>query len=87
MPPTARIRECGGRRRATTSAGGRSLEKTCSSAGIPWKFHDRAFAITKPAPCIGEHNEYAVTELLGRDRAEYERLLADRVLLTEPAAP
>lgn len=56
-------------------------------AGIPWKLHDTPVAITKPAPCIGEDNEYVVVELLGRDRAEYERLLADRVLLTEPTAP
>ncbi len=49
-------------------------------AGIPWKFHGTPLAITEPAPCMGEDNEYVVMELLGRSREEYERLLADGVL-------
>ena len=49
-------------------------------AGIPWKFHETPVAITEPAPCMGEDNEYVVMELLGRSREEYERLLAEGVL-------
>jgi crotonobetainyl-CoA:carnitine CoA-transferase CaiB-like acyl-CoA transferase len=49
-------------------------------AGIPWKLHGTPLAVRKPAPCMGEDNEYVVMQLLGRSRAEYERLLAEQVL-------
>jgi crotonobetainyl-CoA:carnitine CoA-transferase CaiB-like acyl-CoA transferase len=49
-------------------------------AGIPWKLHGTPLSVRKPAPCMGEDNEYIVTQLLGRSRAEYERLLAGGVL-------
>lgn len=49
-------------------------------AGIAWRFHGTPLAITEPAPCMGEDNEYVVMELLGRSREEYERLVADGVL-------
>ncbi|HLZ71994.1 MAG TPA: CoA transferase [Dehalococcoidia bacterium] len=49
-------------------------------AGIPWQLHGTPLSVRKPAPCMGEDNEYVVMQLLGRSRAEYERLLAARVL-------
>ncbi len=49
-------------------------------AGIPWKLHGTPLSVRKPAPCMGEDNEYVVMQLLGRSRAEYERLLAEQVL-------
>jgi len=49
-------------------------------AGIPWQLHGTPLFVRKPAPCMGEDNEYVVMQLLGRSRAEYERLLAEHVL-------
>ncbi len=49
-------------------------------AGIPWKFHGTPLAVRRPAPCMGEDNEYVLTELLGRSRDEYDQLVADKVL-------
>ncbi|HZQ37746.1 MAG TPA: CoA transferase [Dehalococcoidia bacterium] len=49
-------------------------------AGIPWKLHGTPLHVREPAPCMGEDNEYVVMQLLGRSRAEYERLLAAQVL-------
>ena len=49
-------------------------------AGIPWKLSDTPVAIRKPAPCMGESNEYVIREVLGRSKAEYERLVDLQVL-------
>lgn len=49
-------------------------------AGIPWRLSDTPVAITKPAPCMGEDNEYVVRSLLGRSPAEFARLTAEQVL-------
>lgn len=49
-------------------------------AGIPWQFSGTPLTVRAPAPLIGADNEYVVMEILGRTRAEYERLLADKVL-------
>jgi crotonobetainyl-CoA:carnitine CoA-transferase CaiB-like acyl-CoA transferase len=49
-------------------------------AGIPWQLSDTPLAVRAPAPLLGADNEYVVMKILGRSRAEYERLLADKVL-------
>ncbi len=49
-------------------------------AGIPWKSSQTPVQVRRPAPCMGEANEYVLCELLGRSREEYERLLAEGVL-------
>jgi crotonobetainyl-CoA:carnitine CoA-transferase CaiB-like acyl-CoA transferase len=49
-------------------------------AGIPWKLSETPLAVRKAAPCLGEDNEYVFCDLLGRSRAEYERLVAEQVL-------
>jgi len=49
-------------------------------AGIPWKLWDTPLSVRRPAPCMGEDNEYVVCDLLGRSRQEYERLIEQRVL-------
>jgi benzylsuccinate CoA-transferase BbsF subunit len=49
-------------------------------AGIPWQFSDTPLAVRAPAPLLGADNEYVVMKILGRSRAQYERLLADKVL-------
>lgn len=49
-------------------------------AGIPWKLSETPLAVRRPAPCMGEDNEYVVIDLLGRPSAEYERLVAEKVL-------
>lgn len=49
-------------------------------AGIPWKLSATPLAVRRPAPCMGEDNEYVIKVLLGRSQDEYERLLRDEVL-------
>jgi benzylsuccinate CoA-transferase BbsF subunit len=49
-------------------------------AGIPWQFSGTPLSVRKPAPCMGESNEYVVKELLGKTDDEFERLLRDGVL-------
>jgi benzylsuccinate CoA-transferase BbsF subunit len=49
-------------------------------AGIPWHFSDTPLTVRAPAPLLGQDNEYVVMKILGRSRAEYERLVADMVL-------
>jgi crotonobetainyl-CoA:carnitine CoA-transferase CaiB-like acyl-CoA transferase len=43
-------------------------------AGAPWKFGSDDVGIRRPAPLLGEHNEYVLGEILGLDRDEIERL-------------
>ena len=38
----------------------------------------------RPAPCIGDHNEYVLGELLGLSRDELTRLQEDQIISTEP---
>ena len=49
-------------------------------SGIPWKYSETPLEIASAAPCIGEANEYVITELLGRSQEEYRRLAAAGVL-------
>jgi crotonobetainyl-CoA:carnitine CoA-transferase CaiB-like acyl-CoA transferase len=49
-------------------------------AGIPWQLSGTPLHVRKPAPCLGEDNEYIVKELLGHNDEEFERLVAEGVL-------
>ncbi len=48
--------------------------------GVPWKMSD-CEPVFKPAPILGEHNEYVLKELLGLSDAEIERLRKKEVIL------
>ena len=42
--------------------------------GRPWKMSKTPSRIQRPAPGLGEHNEFILGDLLGHDAAEIERL-------------
>jgi len=46
----------------------------------PWKFSATPARVTSPAPLLGEHTEYVLTELLGMPEEEISRLIAEKVL-------
>ena len=43
--------------------------------GIPWRLSDTPGRIRRPAPLLGEHNQYVFAELLGLPGAEIQRLV------------
>jgi len=43
--------------------------------GIPWRLSDTPGRIRRPAPLLGEHNQYVFGELLGLPEAEIQRLV------------
>jgi benzylsuccinate CoA-transferase BbsF subunit len=45
----------------------------------PWKFSATPGRVTRPAPMLGEHNEYVLRELLGMSKDEIARLAEERV--------
>jgi crotonobetainyl-CoA:carnitine CoA-transferase CaiB-like acyl-CoA transferase len=49
-------------------------------AGIPWRLSDTPLTVRRPAPLLGGDNEHVVIGIVGRSRAEYDRLTADGVL-------
>ena len=50
-------------------------------AGIPWRYSETPVAVRRPAPCMGEANEYVITQLLSRSYADYQRLLREGVIV------
>ena len=48
--------------------------------GEPWRWPKGVGPSIQRAPLLGEANEYVICELLGRSRADYDRLVADKVL-------
>jgi crotonobetainyl-CoA:carnitine CoA-transferase CaiB-like acyl-CoA transferase len=44
--------------------------------GIPWRMSDTPGRIRRPAPLLGEHNQYIFGDLLGLPAAEIQRLVA-----------
>ncbi len=48
--------------------------------GIPWKMSRSAGSIRRPAPCLGEHNTYVFTTLLGYSDKEVRRLEEEKVI-------
>jgi benzylsuccinate CoA-transferase BbsF subunit len=49
-------------------------------SGIPFKLSETPLAVERPAPCMGEANEYVMREILGRSQEEYEAFVASGVL-------
>jgi len=43
--------------------------------GIPWRLSDTPGRIRRPAPLLGEHNQYVFAELMGLPEAEIQRLV------------
>ena len=43
--------------------------------GIPWRLSDTPGRIRRPAPLLGEHNQYVFGDLLGLPAAEIQRLM------------
>ena len=41
-------------------------------------------SIRKPAPCLGEHNQYVLGELLGLSTEEMNQLEKDSIIGTDP---
>jgi crotonobetainyl-CoA:carnitine CoA-transferase CaiB-like acyl-CoA transferase len=48
--------------------------------GPPWRLSDTPAAIRRPSPCLGEHNSYALGQLLGMADEEIEELVSEGVL-------
>ncbi|MBN1664504.1 MAG: CoA transferase [Deltaproteobacteria bacterium] len=48
--------------------------------GIPWRLSETPGDIHRPAPSIGEHNDYVFGELLGKAKTEIERLVKAKVI-------
>jgi benzylsuccinate CoA-transferase BbsF subunit len=48
--------------------------------GPPWRLSDTPAAIRRPSPCLGEHNRYALGELLGMPDEEIEELVREGVV-------
>jgi crotonobetainyl-CoA:carnitine CoA-transferase CaiB-like acyl-CoA transferase len=43
--------------------------------GIPWRLSDTPGRISRPAPLLGEHNQYVFGDLLGLPDVEIHRLI------------
>ena len=48
--------------------------------GVPWLFSETPGSVRAPAPLLGQHNEYVLTELLGMDDATVRRLSDEQVV-------
>ena len=46
----------------------------------PFRLSKTPCELTRPGPCLGEHNEYVCRRILGFSDKEYDDLMADRVL-------
>ena len=47
--------------------------------GIPWRLSETPGAIYRPAPSLGEHNDYVFKGLLGLNEKEMDRLVKEKV--------
>ena len=47
-------------------------------------FSETPLKVRKPAPFLGEHNEYVMGELLGMSEGEIQSMADDQVIGTEP---
>lgn len=48
--------------------------------GIPWKLHGSPLQVRRPAPCLGEHTDYVLRQILGRSQEETDQLRASGIL-------
>jgi benzylsuccinate CoA-transferase BbsF subunit len=49
-------------------------------AGIPWRMSETSCGVRQPAPCLGEHTTYVLSEILKYSSSEIAQLRADKVL-------
>ena len=48
--------------------------------GIPWHMSQTPCAVRRPAPCLGEHTDYVMRDILNYSVADIELLKAEKVL-------
>jgi len=48
--------------------------------GIPWRLSETPGEIQRPAPNLGEHNEYVFKDLLGMDSKRFDQLVQNKVI-------
>ncbi len=48
--------------------------------GVPWRFSATPGAVRTPAPLLGQHNDYVLSQLLGMNDARVAQLSADQVV-------
>ncbi len=48
--------------------------------GAPWTFSNDSIGIRSPAPLLGEHNHYVLSDILGMSQTEIDQLETDGVL-------
>jgi crotonobetainyl-CoA:carnitine CoA-transferase CaiB-like acyl-CoA transferase len=48
--------------------------------GIPWRMSATPCAVRSPAPCLGQHSDYVLAELLGYSSEDIARLRSDGVV-------
>jgi crotonobetainyl-CoA:carnitine CoA-transferase CaiB-like acyl-CoA transferase len=49
-------------------------------AGIPFKLSATPGAVRRPAPMLGQHNDYVFRELLGKSESEIAQLIEEKVI-------
>ena len=52
--------------------------------GLPIRFSEASMPSPRPAPCLGEHNEYVLGKLLGLSRDEITKLEEENIIGTRP---
>jgi len=52
--------------------------------GMLYKLSETPASIRMAAPCLGQHNEYILGELLGLSKADMSELAAEKVIGTRP---
>ena len=53
---------------------------THPNIGMPWKLSDTPVHIRLPAPCLGQHNDYILGDILGVDQVQLERLASKDII-------
>ena len=48
--------------------------------GVPWRFSGTPGSVRSPAPLMGQHNDYVLSELLGLDETGIAELVAEQVV-------
>ena len=59
---------------------------TFSYAGPSWKLSKTPGGIRRPAPCLGEHNDYVYKEILGMSEQEVAELAGEGIISNIPIA-
>jgi len=48
--------------------------------GIPWRMSDTPCAVSQPAPCLGQHTDRVLSDVLGYSTEKISRLKSDKVV-------